>query len=103
MTRSRLISTPVNITDVESLRPGSPIFIAWIDAHHVADHWLDLDHVPADQCRVHSLGFYITTANEQIIYAADWVDKDEDEIHVNSVSAIPLGCIKEVTVLEVSK
>lgn len=76
------------------------MFISWIDAHHVASTWLELSEVPHDQCRVHSLGFYITTEHEQIIYAADWVDKGDNEVHVNSVSAIPLGCIKEITILE---
>lgn len=100
MTRHRTLSTPVNATTLASLRPGSPIFISWIDAHHVADAWLELSEIDDELCKVHSVGFYVQACSEQIVYASDWIDKGDDEVHVNSVSAIPFGCIKEITVLE---
>lgn len=100
MTRCRTLSTPVNATSLDGTRPGSPIFISWIDAHHVASEWLDLDEIDNDLCRVQSVGFYVRSTKDQIIYASDWSEKDEDEVHVNSVSAIPFGCIVEIIIME---
>lgn len=100
MTQSRTLIAPLAAASLESVRPGSPIFLAWIDAHHVADEWLEISEIENDVCQVHSIGFYVRSTNDQVIYASDWTDKGHDEIHVNSVSAIPFGCIREITVME---
>lgn len=103
MARRRSHSTTVDLTVLNDLATGTPILLRWEDAHHVAQSWTPAGQVPSRPCRIVSVGMFLAVSEGQVFYAGDCADDDDvpvDERHVNGVSAVPVGCIVEVLVLE---
>lgn len=88
--------TSLHLTEVED---GAVVVIEWIDAQVVSMAWGD--DFPTDVCAVKSVGFLVRVDEDQLFYASDrFFNDDKDATIVHSVHAIPLGCIREVTVLK---
>lgn len=103
MARRRPSPTPVDLTVLDGLPSGTPILLRWEDAHHVAQSWTPAGAIPSRPCRIVSCGLFLALADGQVFYAGDASDDPEEtteEMHVNAVSAVPVGCLVDVRVLE---
>lgn len=81
-------------------RRGDLLLIEWDDAHAISDEWtFDSELDDADiPCVVQSTGFFVKTALNQVILCADMTDGG-DGLLLNTVYAIPTGCVRTVTLL----
>lgn len=78
---------------------GPLLFVRWLDAHNFEAQWHLIDDFKPYRCEVHSVGWEISRDNEQLVMSADVSHDDDDTVMINTVFAIPVGCIVETTVL----
>lgn len=81
-------------------RRGDLLLIDWDDAHAVTDAWThdselnDLD----TRCVVQTVGFFVSVVERQLVICAD-LTAGGDGLLLNTVSAIPTGCVHRITLL----
>lgn len=78
---------------------GDLLLVRWLDAHNYPAQWTDLDDLDTYTCEVRSVGWQVHKDDQQLIMSADVAVDNDDELQLNTVFAIPVGCIVEITVL----
>ena len=89
---------------LQALRPRDMVLIGWIDAHaHDMTGWTPKSLIVETpiKCCVRTVGWYITTRDEFIVVAGDYIVEGEDDDNVvNSVSCIPIACVTALEVIQ---
>lgn len=78
---------------------GPLLFVRWLDAHNFEAQWHLLEDFKPYLCEVHSVGWEISRDDNQIVMSADISRDDDEHVMINTVFAIPVGCVIESTVL----